>query len=475
MSSVLNFYLDFTPFVPEQLTPKYAEIISFLNQEVSDMPRGSVVIQQRPGVFRLKIFNSEKGEKLRGKTVPYFLRNDKERKKPIKIKFETRDTRKQWFKPRYVNITGFHKTDLSGEVSNVQLTEFFSSYVDILVDVKDKLQSDEDVWGEDKKTFRIDLNKGVEITRTVGLIHSTIGGINVRGEVRITYKDQPFFCRQCQVHHQSGCPLWKEKDERKEEIKKKKSDETSTLIIGDSNLKLINENAILADVVASSGAKYGHVANQIQSEDLEKYENIIIMAGTNNVPSEDESFDIDKLWSQTTEEIDALLSKVKSPIKNGKKIRMVEIPDSPHCRTSKKVADFREKANQYMRDKVAGYGRKNIGIIEWPETKPEHFGNKKGITEQLTSHLLGSIDEAIDGKLRAPYLDSKITSAAYRNVTSVYPFGCGKCTKLSHSRLDCRKDWSKKGRLMSDDQAENQQKKAAPEGQNAYFVMQSNA
>ena len=127
MSSVLNFYLDVTHFVPEQLTPKYAEIISFLNQEVSDMPRGSVVIQQRPGVFRLKSFNSEKGEKLRGKTVPYFLRNDKERKKPIKIKFETRDTRKQWFKPCYVNITGFNKIDLSGEVSNVQLTEFFSS------------------------------------------------------------------------------------------------------------------------------------------------------------------------------------------------------------------------------------------------------------------------------------------------------------------------------------------------------------
>ena len=97
---------------------------------------------------------------------------------------------------------------------------------------------------------------------------------------------------------------------------------------------------------------------------------------------------------------------------------MLEIPDSPHCRTSKKVADFREKTNQYMRDKVAGYGRKNIGIIEWPETKPAHFGNKKGIAEQLTSHLLGSIDEAIDGKLRAPYLDSKITSAAYRSVSS---------------------------------------------------------
>ena len=69
--------------------------------------------------------------------------------------------------------------------------------------------------------------------------------------------------------------------QRENEIKEQKERETKTLIIGDSNLKLVNRNAVLADVIASSGAKIGHISNQLSFENTDKYDNIVVFAGIN--------------------------------------------------------------------------------------------------------------------------------------------------------------------------------------------------
>ena len=176
----------------------------------------------------------------------------------------------------------------------------------MIVLVHDVHDFSENVLALDKKNFRIDLDKGTHIPRNFTVEHQTAEGNVIKASLRITYKDQPRFCRQCVSDHTEIARNGSRNKNDYKRSRNKKKKLTKTIIIGDSNLKQVNSNALLADVVVSSGAKIGHISNQINFEKLDAYKNIVIFAGINNIPNQNEVYDTEKMGEQIQMEMDGL-------------------------------------------------------------------------------------------------------------------------------------------------------------------------
>jgi hypothetical protein len=344
----LVYYLDFTSHIPQQLCPNRNELIRFLNQEVSDLPKGNILIQEKPGIFKVKIYDKVKGATFENKVVNYFLPSDTNGKKTIKLKFEKRES-SRYIRPRYVTVTGLHNSDLGDHITHEQLNTFFGGFGDVINPVSDVFEAEDAVWRLDKKRLFIDLNRGMDIPR-MNPFEMTVDGKPIRGQIRVTYREQPYLCRRCGVDHTFNCPKWEEEKKREAVIKNLKAENTKTMIVGDSNLKLVNSDAILADVISSSGAKVGHVNNILKSENLERYDNIVVMAGINNIPSAQVSFEEGTVFEKTKEEINALAETLDPLVKKGKNIILVSIPDAPHCRQSQKSVQLRNRINKHLAD-----------------------------------------------------------------------------------------------------------------------------
>ena len=80
------------------------------------------------------------------------------------------------------------------------------------------------------------------------------------------------------------------------------------------------------------------------------------------------------------------------------------------------------------------------------------FDNGKAISSSAVIKMLQNIDEKLNGKLRASYLDSTLTADPYSKVTSTYLLGCRKCTQMFHTEDVCTIDLSKKRNLSSKDE-----------------------
>jgi len=254
----------------------------------------------------LKVHDDAKGQSIENREINYFLAGDIQAKKNIPITITRREYRRKWVNPKYMAVWDVNKEDLGDLATNKLLTKFFEKYGTILDPVEDVIDLSEKAWSLDKKKFRIDLDKEKHIPRQCHLEIEDKNGEIRKGTIRITYKDQPWHCRRCMEEHEGECPKRMQDRLREKEIKEQKEMETKTLIIGDSNLKLVNKNALLADVIASSGAKIGHIANQLSWENTNKYENIVVFAGINNIPGQHERLDEKGVERQIDSEVKTL-------------------------------------------------------------------------------------------------------------------------------------------------------------------------
>ena len=447
----IEYLIDFTSHVHQQLCPRLNEVQTWLNCTVVDLPRGNIILQNQPGRFTLKVFDNEKGKKLENRIIKYFLPGDKEGKNPICIKISKKPLQKRFINPKWVNIWGTFESDLGGFITNEQMTKLFAEYGSMIVPVHDVHDLSENVWALDKKNFRIDFDKGTHIPRNFTVEHKTAEGKVIKASLRITYKDQPRFCRQCVSDHTGDCPKWIEKQKRLQEIKEQKEKLTKTIIIGDSNLKQVNSNALLADVVVSSGAKIGHISNQMNFERLDAYKNIVILAGINNIPNQNEIYDTEKMGEQIQTEMDGLEKKLSAQMEKGTNVYVTQVAKAAHT-MSKRSDGLREKINDKYTSMINNLRKKPKGkkakceLITWPETMDEHqFSSIKAINEQSTVNYLHLVCQKVgDQTIRANFLDSKLTCYQYANVTTTYPVGCYKCTKMSHSVDECTASFSKK-------------------------------
>ena len=457
----IEYTLDFTSVLPQKLTPRLNEVQTLLNCEVKDIGRGNIIIQIRPGIFVLRVHDDAKGKSLENRKVTYFLPGDIEGKKPKTVFLKKREERKKWVNPKYVTIWGVHKEDLADVLTNKVLTKYFSDkYGTILEPVEDVTDLSEESWALDKKKCRIDLDKDKHIPRECPIEIKTEDGDVKRGSLRVTYKDQPWFCRKCQDYHVADCPKWLENRRREEEIKEQKAKETKTLILGDSNLKLINSHALLADVVSSSGAKIGHVTNELSFENAEKYKNIVLFAGINNIPGPNERVDEQKVTKQIETEMKTLETEAAKHMKKGRNIFFTEVSNSQHCRSNPRAIKRRNNINKGLVDmKIrlkTQHKNAKTDVINWsPFLDENDYSTVKAISNKAIIEFLSKVEEKIDGSLRANYLDRTLTAEPYTKVTPTYPMGCRKCTAIGHAESSCPADHSKK---------RNRSEEAEPQG-----------
>ena len=187
----------------------------------------------------------------------------------------------------------------------------------------DIIDPTQDVFAENfltgKKKVRIDLNKGKEIPCDFHVLFETATGKSITVTLRVYYKDQPYHCKRCTEQHIGDCPKFTAEKEDKERIKQVKENNTKTVMIGDSNIRCVNENRMMASVTAVTGGKIGHISNQIEFEDLGKIDTVIMSAGQNCTNDAD---DIEqKSWETRTH---VKISRAEKVIENlWNKVRML--------------------------------------------------------------------------------------------------------------------------------------------------------
>ena len=112
---------------------------------------------------------------------------------------------------------------------------------------------------------------------------------NLKGKVRVYYKDQSCECSQCQTVHERICPKRRTEKEREEEEKLDCELKTKTLIVSDSTLRRVDTTKTNADIVCIPGGKLGHLVNSMNyNEKNLNYDNYVIVGGLNDIDRGDD-------------------------------------------------------------------------------------------------------------------------------------------------------------------------------------------
>ena len=142
-------------------------------------------------------------------------------------------------------------------------------------------------------------------------------------------------------------------------------------------------------------------------------------------------------------------------VKKGKKVILTQVARATHT-SSPRNTIMREKINKEyvsMAQRLnSKHKRGKVDTISWSIMSENHNdGTVKAIGEQATIEYIKKIDEKLgSGKIRATYLDTKLTAYQYSQVTSTYPLGCYKCTMMEHPKESCTTDFSRKRHASSE-------------------------
>ena len=124
------------------------------------------------------------------------------------------------------------------------------------------------------------MHEGKEIEREISYSRST--GEEKHKIIKVYYRGQPYWCLFCNEKHTERCP--KIEQPLKPQQKADREKEVKTLIVADSQVKMLDNKKQSADVVSVPGGKIGHLANSLNwKKKLVKYDNVVIIGGTNNV------------------------------------------------------------------------------------------------------------------------------------------------------------------------------------------------
>ena len=128
---------------------------------------------------------------------------------------------------------------------------------------------------------------------------------------------------------------------------------------------------------------------------------------------------------------------------------LTQVANPKHTRINTCNTNIRNKINKDMIDMKnrlkSQYKKLKIDTINWSVFVDEvDYETIKAVSEKALVSFFHKVDEKIEGPLLATYLDTKLTAEPYTRVTSTYPLGCRKCTKMEHSEFSCTVDYSKK-------------------------------
>ena len=384
----MELQIDFSQHLPKHLTPGYDKVVSLLTQTVSEWPRGSAMLtRENKGIFSIKLWDKTKAEKLVGKKIEFYYEGDKSAKK-VTVTIEDKPKFLKYQNPKYITMTGFNRFPAE-KVSNEQLDQILKNYGDIIVPTQDVFA---DLFLTGKKKVRIDLNKGMDLPRNL-FIEFSDSGRKFSTSIRCFYKDQPYLCKRCSEQHVGDCPEWLKEKFENEKVKKMKFEQSKTAMIGDSNLRCINERGVMASVTSITGGKIGHISNQVRFENLSKIQNVVLSAGQNCLNDIDE---VRKdVWeSRTKKEIASLENVVDGLMKEGKKVFILDVPPTPIATATKGKKEGRRFINNKLSELAQrAMAKKSKGVAAFIEENEGNFNSSTDFTEASSTNSYRKTDQ----------------------------------------------------------------------------------
>ena len=435
----MDLILDFGAQLTEHLAPSYNKVVSLLTQTVPEFPRGAAMLtKEKKGVFGLKIWDKSRAEKLLNKKVVYYYEEGKSNKN-ITVEIQERPKSQRFVNPKYVTMVGFNFFPAS-EITNEKLDKILTNFGNMIVPTQDVYA---EVFLTGKKKVRIDLTKGKDIPREFFFEFESENGKKHSTSIRCFYKGQPFHCKTCEEKHTGDCPVWLEEKRQKEKVRIWKEENSRTTMIGDSNLRCINESGVMASVTSITGGKIGHVANQVFFEDLSSIDNVVLSAGQNCI-NDREEMGKGEWEKRTMGEITELENQVKTLLNNKKKVLIMNVPPVPIATQIKVRKEARSFINTNLQ-KLCERQKKHYGKITFVVENDGNYNAKTDFTDErhlspmAVERILNTINEHLPStqKLKNENLTAHSTGKPYRGCYGTYPTGCNYCTRLKHGEANC--------------------------------------
>ena len=440
----MDLQLDFGAHLPKHLCPNYNQVVSLLNQTVVEWPKGSArLVKGDKGVFNITVWDKERAAKLKGKKIDYFY--DEPSNKKVSVKIQEKPKTHRYTNPKYVTMVGFERFPCD-QLTNSQIDNQLKHFGELIIETQDIYAKDCDIFTTGKKKARIDLNKGKDIPRDWMIEVTPDSGKKISATIRCYYYGQPWKCKRCDARHIGDCPEWEKEKLEAEKIKDWKEKNTKTAMIGDSNLRCVNERGVMATVTSITGGKIGHIVNQLKFENLEKVKNIIISAGQ-NCTNDIEETERNTWETKTKAEIAKLEAEAQKILSKGKNVFVISVPPVPIITKSKERKRGRQFINNELTEMVKKLtsSSKSKGTAALLDENDGNFNPSLDFTDDrhlapiAIERLISNLDTVLPAgeKLKNPALKGKPTCYPYRGCYGSYPTGCLHCTGMSHNIQDC--------------------------------------
>jgi hypothetical protein len=354
-----------------------------------------------------------------------------------KIKLEKQPVFEFRTNPKYIYFDWVQDSGLRF-ASNESFDKWLSDKVTVITKTADDTDWDTG-FKNGRKKAQVDFNKGVEIARFQWMecaVQLPDGTTNrAKGEVKITYKEQPVHCRQCATDHIGLCPVRAKQNAERAVAEEERAVLIETLVIGDSNLRHVDQVGTTAKVCASTGAKLGHTANALKFENPDKYKHVVIHSGTNNITVEEVNIG---QWKQHLDhELKQLSDHISSLDAKGVSTVIVGVPANELAMSNQQTQTMRDHINQKLKATADLHTHGQFLLVSDDlEDDMEAWTDYRHYSEVMCAKVLEEINRALGDKLLRRGMAST-TPRKYTNVHASYRLGCGICTLTTHGEDTC--------------------------------------
>ena len=394
--------------------------------------------QVKTGIFLISVSNEKDKSKLVGKSLSYDYGEKTHTLYTAKVPLLLQKKRHFYQNPKWLTIDKLYDSGLK-YASNEQIDAFLTQYGELITPTHDETDRQYG-FRTGKKKAQVDIKSDIERWQETELqVNIDNKTVDTKGRVNIFYRGQPYKCWTCNSSHTEKCPQRIAKAAAEAEAEKDRLKNTNTLLIGDSNLRRVNEKGFFIKTDCASGAKIGHVANSLHFTKKDEIENVIVHVGQNNIDT-DPQVNIDKWETHLKKEVSSLQTKLSK----FNKAVIVGVPPAPICNTSEKTILMRSKVNNALKG-ITGTNIKFVEI-EHEETDTDfevggsNWEDPMHMTEKFTHHMLGKLSENmhdIQGRPLYVGMTPWTVSRIHSGVKNTYKFGCELCTVIGHAKETC--------------------------------------
>jgi len=390
--------------------------------------------QVKAGLFNITVSSEEDKKRLENKFITYDFGERTHELHTAKVPLILQKKRQFFDNPKWITIDKLYDSALRYS-TNEQIDEFLKGYGDLIVPTH--YENDKYGFRTGKRKARVDVKRNLERWQEVEIATVVEGKeIMAKGRVNFYYRGQPYLCRECQENHEEKCPQLVIKQALEKKGESIRIQKTQTLMIGDSNLRRVNENAFYTKTDVATGAKIGHIANTLDFVKKDEHKVVVCHVGQNNV-THDEKVSMEDWNRQTQKEIKSLkgqLTKFDTAI-------MVGVPPAPWCKKTKTTSEMRANINNAFK----ALARENMNIkyldIEQEDEDDEaNWEDERHMTEKFTGYVLGKISEKMQEITGDPFYIKNVpwtSERKYNKVKPTYTVGCESCTQMGHSKDNC--------------------------------------